>query len=706
MKATILKKRIIGFCKSIILLTTILLCQDVYSQVTLSQDTLVRQLPEVFITATRTRKSIKEIPARLNSIDTISIENQPAITTDDLLRLIPGANIDRHQGIFSKNSSITLRGLNGTPRTLILIDGVPISKADGGGVNWNRMVNDNIERIEVIKGPVSSVYGGNAMAGVINVITKQPTAKLEGELKTFYGTYNTYGGLLRLGGRLKPTGNSLYYAVNGFYRQGDGYIFMPEKSRDSMDLKAYLWETSASAEVGYRYGSGSYSEVEYSYFNDKRGDGTKIFEPDGGYNRYPTHNLRFTSDNNFGKFNWVLRYFYQDENYLRQSETISEKKGKKYTLYNTDSHRKDQGLWTNVTYKAKHNMDFTFGMDLKRGSVDGRDIYLTSTDILVNKGKLDLLALFTGYEWRPFNKKLTFMAGLRFDADKFYDGSFSILDATTLTEFMTLYPSNFKDETWQSWSPKVGIKYFLNDKSDIYISYSKGFRPGMLDDMCRNGNVSKGFKLANPQLMPEHVHNYEIGGNFRPFKGISIEPTVYYTLGTDFHYFVGNGDSIATGGDNLKPVIQRQNVSSVDVLGAEITFNWQYNKQLYFTANYAFNNSKIRSFDTTKRIAKDLTGKFLMEVPVHQFFAGVFYNSSLLQSSIVYSYNGSQWNDDENTLKASSYNTFDFKIGKSFKAFSANLIIQDLFNTRYYDSKGNISPGRFFMLNLSYHFKK
>lgn len=666
---------------------------------------IIRELPEVFITATRTPKNPGDVPARLSAIPPEEIELQPALTTDAILDIIPGINIDRPQGIFSKNAGITMRGLNGTPRVLVLVDGVPVSKTDGGGVNWNRMIPDNISRIEVIKGPVSAIYGGNAMAGVINVISREPESKLDGEAKVFYGTYNTFGGNLRIGGRLKPTGNSIYYNANVFYRRGDGYVIVPPDKEDSMDVKTYLKEMSIGGKIGYRYGSGSYTEAEYSYYTDDRGDGTRIYEEEGGYNRYPTGYFRITTFNYFGRFNWVLRYFYQNEHYLRQTETMSEKKGKKYTLYETDSKRIDQGIWTNASYKMRGNMDLVFGLDLKQGSVDGKDTYYTSSDILENKGKMNFLALFAEYDWQPLGKKMKILAGLRYDVAKFFDGFFTISEPTTLTDFMTTYPSGFENETWHAWSPKLGIKYDISDDADVYISYSHGFRPGMLDDMCRNGNISKGFKLANPQLKPENVDNIEAGADITLFKKVILEPSVYYTIGTDFHYFVGNGDSVVTGADNLKAVLQRQNVSEVRVKGAEITASWQMTKHFYLSANYAFNDSRITAFDTTGRYGKDLTGKFLMEVPENQVFSGIYYTSRILQASVIFNYKSSVWNDDENTQKTAGYSTFDMKIGKTFyQKLNINLIVQDIFNTRYYDSKGNISPGRFFMLNLSWHF--
>ncbi len=662
-------------------------------------------LPEFFVTATRTLHESGDIPARLASIGSKEIFTSPAITTDALLEMVPGANIDRSNGIFSKNASITLRGLNGTPRTLVLLDGIPLNKADGGGLNWNRIIPEFISRIEVSKGPTSSVYGSNAMGGVINIITERPSAKLQGQVKAFYGSFNTFGGLFSIGGRKDASGHGLYYTVNGFYRQGEGYIMVPDDTRDSMDVKNLMKEGLIAAKIGYQYGKQSYTEVEYSYFSDRRYDGFEVYEPGGGYNEYPTHALRVTSINRIGKAELTVSGYYQNEFYHRLSESMAAKKGNKYTLYKTDSRRIDQGIWTNLTLHDNHRMTYTIGLDIRSGSVNASDTYYTSTDVLQNRGKMDFFAIFGEYEWHVIPEKLIILAGLRYDIARFHSGSFIIGEPTSLTSFMADYPTAFSDETWQGLSPKLGLRYNFSHNLNGYLSYSRGFRPAMLDDMCKNGNVTKGFKLANPQLQPETIDNYEIGVDWSPFKSIHLEPSVYISFGHDFQYFVSTGDSINTGGDKDKPIIRRENVSGVQILGAEISGRWQITRTIRLVANYSFNDSKITSFYSPVDV-KDLTGKYIVEVPRNQAFAGIWWLNRFVQVSLVFNYKDYQWNDDENTLKTAPSNTFDLRLGHVFAdKFTVSATMQDIFNTRYYDSKGNLSPGRFIMLNLAYTFK-
>ncbi len=204
------------------------------------------EIPETVITATRTKKNINDLPASARLITTEQIKDMPSAAIDDLLRTEAGINVDRKNGIFSKNASVNMRGLNSSARTLVMLDGVPMNKADGGGVNWNRVNSESVERIEVIKGPGSAMYGGNAMGGVINIFTKDMQAEPAGSIKVSLGSCNTQAAQAWLSGRIKKL-PKLGWSINSFYRRGDGYIIAPEESRDSTDVKTYLWEYNVGA---------------------------------------------------------------------------------------------------------------------------------------------------------------------------------------------------------------------------------------------------------------------------------------------------------------------------------------------------------------------------------------------------------------------------------------------------------------------------
>ncbi len=657
-------------------------------------------LKDFFITADRQQRNADDIPASVYTITGSRAEVYAMNNTDELLYLVPGIHVDRDRGVFSKNSSISMRGLNGSARTLVLLDGVPVNKADGAGINWARIDPDMIDRIEVMKGPNSTIYGSNAMGGVINIITAKDTGPFRARVKTFYGTYNTAGGSISASGSRIRNQKGIYWSLNSLYRKGDGYIPVADSLRDSLDAKTYLEEAEAGVRVGYQFSESGSLEAEYNYYWDKRGDGTFIYEPGGSYNQYPTHFTRLKYQSKFGNWQLTVNGFYQLEHYLRQNETIKKQNGK-YTLYETDSRRIDAGLWLSAALSLPSNRRLTTGIDLKKGSVDASDLYLTSTDVLRDQGKMDLGAVFAQFETPFISSKLSLEVGIRLDVAKFHGGSFTIADPSSLSEFMTNYPTQFHDTSWIAASPRITLLFHPRKQLKTYLSYSRGFRPPTLDDMCRNGNVTKGFKLANPALGPEHLNNFEVGYTAKLFEKLSISQSLFYSLGRDFQYFVASGDSVYTGGDNQKPVLQRQNISKVNVYGTEFSINLELSRSLICFGNYAYSHSVLHPDESKAPSTATLKGKMLMEVPANQASVGVEWRYKWFMAGADYQYTGKLFADDDNLVVNPARYEAGIRLSANYleKAY-LSLSIQDVFNHRYADTKGNISPGRFLMCSL------
>lgn len=671
-------------------------------------DPKTSEIPETVITATRTRKNINELPASVRLITAEQIKEMPSTAIDDLLRTEAGINVDRKNGIFSKNASVTMRGLNSSARTLVMLDGVPLNKADGGGVNWNRINTESVERLEVIKGPGSAMYGGNAMGGVINIITKDIQAEPVSNIKVSLGSCNTQGMQAFLSSRLKKL-PKLGWSLNSFYRRGDGYIIAPEASRDSTDVKAYLLEYNLGGKLAYNFNDSSKLEIGYNYFDDKTGDGVRVYDPEGGYYKYRTNHVYATYHGFIGKTQISANAYVQLENYVNQKEQLKTEKTPpyaitQYVLYLTDSHRDDRGIWLSATTKAGINHKLTYGADIRLSGADASDIYFTSTDTITNKGKMNAFAIFVQDEFSMINNRLKIVAGARADAVFFRDAAFIISAPSVTNNYMMEYSGSYKDKNWLAISPKLGGRYDLKHSNSVYVNYAASFRPGTLDDMCRSGSISKGFKMANPELEPEQLHNFEAGGSFVINKYIRIKPSVYYSLGNQFQYFVGTGDTVYST-SNPKAILKRENVSKAAVTGAEATLRVNPVNSLELTFSYAYNHSVIKSFDTIRFVAKNLSGKFLMEVPKNRFTAMLSWKNKYFNSMLVYEYTGKLYTDDENLIVMSDYYRLDAKFSHVFaRHYSLSLTIQNLTNNIYTDNKGNLGISRFVMLEAGYRF--
>ena len=667
---------------------------------------------DVVVTATKTENYIQNIPTRINLISQRRIKSSPAQTTDELLNNVPGVNISRSFGIFSHSATVTMRGLNGQEqgRVLVLIDGIPTNKSDGGSVNWNLLNTDQIDHIEVVKGPGSSLYGGNAMGGAINILTKKPKESFQGKASVDYGTYNTIRGQLLLSGRLDENSEKgLYWNINSFYRQSDGYITASEADQQANPyiVESVLMEWGTAAKLGYDINKNNGLELSLLNYDDDRGAGEEVYQTQGNNREHDSYHIRAKYFGEKNKLKWNISLFYLNEDYKRISEWLKDD----YTFYKVLSKRVDLGALSSLSYQLK-NQTITSGIDLKQGSVDAKDEYYTSTDVVFNKGKMNTLGVFIQDEISLLNEKLKIIGGLRFDYATFFDGSFKIENPTDETTFMsTYYNNNLSEDNWSALSPKLSVQYKLNTNYRIYASYARGFRPGVLDDMCRSGRIKGGFKVSDPSLKPEYLNNFEIGADARFFEHLRTSLSAYYSLGNDFMYYVNTGDSIDLG-YGLRPIIKASNISKVEIYGLEFEANYFISKNIMINANYTYAHSQIKEYKFTNiSDPVDLTDKYLSDVPAHMGSLSLNWRNKIINTGITAKYMGERWVNDLNQIdeivldsKYPEYTIINLKFSKEIKMTFVNLTLQNILDKKFYDRKGAVCPGRFITLELGIKF--
>lgn len=665
----------------------------------------IQTTDEVVITATKTSRTITSIPTRIEVISSRTIEMAQKTSIDNLLLYNSGINVSRPMGILDHKSIVSMRGLGGSEqsRTLVLIDGIPFNKADGGSVNWNLINPNNVEKIEISKGAVSSLYGGNAMGGVINIITKQIKDSLTGNVNINYGTYNTIGTNFNVSDRISNTkGNGFYWGINGFYHKSDGYVSTPEEERDSTTIKQNMEEVSTGIKLGYDFNASNNIEFSFTYFDDFRGTGTKIYDKDGtcfNHTDY-TNSIRYKGKK--GKLKWNTVAYYNFETFYRLSESIKNKHGQiTYKTYDVSSDRTDLGLLFNSSIEISDNNLITAGIDIKKGQVDASDNYHTSTDIVINKGEMDIYSMYLQDELSFFDKKLLFIGGVRFDYTKFYEGVYNIENGTNATSILnSLINKNLDENSWNAISPKFSVQYRFNDKLRSYISYSRGFRPSVLDDLCRSGFISGGFKIANPNLEAEKLDNIELGIDYT-LNNLKVSTSLYASKGKDFMYYISTGDSIAMG-SRLKPIRKRANISEVEIFGAELDILYQINSNIRMFANYTYNHSEIKDFTT--EFDTNLSGMTLTYVPKNMISGGISWQNRFVNASANIKYLNTQYKNDINTEKIDPYSRLDIRFWKNIKNLRLGLSIQNLTDEVHIESHGNNTMGRYISTDISYKF--
>jgi outer membrane receptor protein involved in Fe transport len=652
------------------------------------------KLDEVVITATKTLRNLKEVPARISVIRSSLIESTPVMQVDDILRFTPGINVNRSSGIYSQRPMVTLRGLSGDEqsRTLVLVNGVPVNTSDEGGANWNRINQYDIERIEVFKGPGSSLYGNNAMGGVINLITKKPSKPQEIFSAVSYGTFNTVRQDLNV--RIR-TDKGYYGTVSQYFLKSEGFNNVPEKDRTPYDIARSLEEIGVSARAGFDKSKWLNWELQYDVFRDKRGEGYQIYAPEGCYRNFNTDLFRGNLKGGDDKTHYDLNLYYQMEHYYDVNEKL---KGTSYTRYDVNSFRKDMGALFNINRELSENNTITAGLELKQGSIDGGDYYQTprqvndSTkvyDTVYNAGTISTLAGYIQDEHAFLDNKIRLIIGLRYDRVSFAGGEYKSTDPwNTMPEL--------KDHTWSELSPRVGLRFNFIKELSAYLSYSHGFRASILDDLTRTGWMWVGPKYANPELGPESMNNYEIGFDVFPVNKLKISASAYYALGKDFLYYVSTGDSLYG-----RSIYIRKNVTNVTIKGAEVEISYELLEGLNMMANYTFCDAKIDEF--TER--PELENKYLKYSPKHTASASLFWNNKTVNTSIRGLYKGAQYTDDANDEKTDSYFTMDIMLSKQImQNYILSLDVQDVFDNRHMETGDYISAGRLIIGRVAFKF--
>ncbi|HOY30351.1 MAG TPA: TonB-dependent receptor [Bacteroidales bacterium] len=653
-----------------------------------------------------------DIPVRTKLMDEQEIKRIPSISASKLFDAVSGVNVSNEFGIFSSTTVVALRGIGGGSQTgtLIVYDGVPLNKTDGGSVNWNIIDKDNIGKIEIIKGPGSALYGSNAMGGIINMMSKPPDGKLSGKISLSSGTFKTL--------ELKTDLSGSFYKGLFFWKTffnhhvSDGYINTPDeiiKENDSIVVPVFLKEWFAGGSLGYYINENNTIELSFQYFNDIRGRGVKIYEDVGSNTERDTYRAFIKYKGQVKNWRLYSNVYGLYEKFFRMNEYYSDGA---YTLYEVDSRREDYGLriWAESPVGKKN--EITFGGEAKIGKVNGKDIYYTSTDLISNSGTMNTYALFVQDKLTFGKDKWNLLAGLRADGAMFHDATFAIEHPSYSVEYLTGFQFDGIDPRfWISINPKLTLQYSPLPSMKMYISIARGFRAPVLDDLCRSEQSRYGFRVANPAIKPEHLYNIELGADNTFFKILKTEVSVYFSKGLDFMSLLSTADSVNLG-YTIAPIYQVSNISSVNIYGLEADVSAPIGKYLRAYINYTFNHSTVSRFVPNTAADRDLTGKFLPDVPMHQFSSGISLRTDYFNLSVSGKYTGTRWIKDDNTVDNIFMMTdryparfiTDIKVWQNVGPFDFSIDIDNLFNIVYINSKGYKSPGRMVLGKISYTF--
>lgn len=232
---------------------------------------------QVIVTAARTSTRLSDSPVSDIQLTRQDLQETPALTLDDALRQVPGFSLFRRSSSRIANPTtlgVSLRGLgsgSGSSRALVLEDGVPLNDPFGSWVYWDRVPEASIASVEVAQEGASSLYGSEALSGVIQFLTRPPVpAGLS--IETSYGNQNTPDLSLWAGGEK----DGWFSTLGGEVFHTDGYYLVPAYDRGTIDTQANSEHGTADLTVGRKFGSQGQDEIfaRGLYFDDSRNNGT------------------------------------------------------------------------------------------------------------------------------------------------------------------------------------------------------------------------------------------------------------------------------------------------------------------------------------------------------------------------------------------------------------------------------------------------
>lgn len=440
---------------------------------------LAQTADTITVTATRTETRLSDTPSSVVVLTPKDIDN--AATVDDALRQVPGFTLFRRTGSREANPTsqgVSLRGIgaSGASRALVLDDGVPLNDPFGGWVYWGRLPRASLERVEVLRGGASDLYGSGAMGGVIQFIRRRDPGAL----------------VVDVSGGTERTGTASLFAAMPHVRIAadwlttEGYILVPPEERGSVDVDA----NARHSLVDVTLDNGPFF-LRASRYDESRNNGTPLQIND-------TFNRQLSAGYDEGAAS-VRAYVLHQDYHQTFSSIAANRNSERLTVDQRVPSRAAGGSaqWSHVL--GMHHA-LVFGGEYR--DVNGVSDEITATAHTRNGGTQKI-------------------------AGAFIEDVFAASDRLSITAAL-------RTDSWQghesSTSPRLSVLYHASNELSLTASAYRAFRAPTLNELFRSFRVGNVLTLANGDLTPEHLEAVEAGARWRWLRATLFSMTTHDTI--------------------------------------------------------------------------------------------------------------------------------------------------------------------------------
>ncbi|MBU1340178.1 MAG: TonB-dependent receptor [Proteobacteria bacterium] len=671
---------------SAVLIAALLLLPVMGTAIASDENQPSTKIDDMVVTATRSKENIKTIPAKVEVIDAREIELTTGKTLTEQLK--KNASI----GVIEYGKDLAGIGIRGfrpefsgiTKHSLVLIDGRP-----AGATNLATVLSDNIERIEILKGPASSLYGAEAMGGVVNIITKKNTGKLTGMVELGAGFYDTNFQKAALGGGISDKMDfdisagrydqqNDFQMGNGDTRANTSFQTQNADIRFGMDF-GETWRADIGAD-GYQ---GRAIETPGDIYNGDVQSGKKDMDRWG---------LDLNLEGRISKRNTLFITAYNtrelQKNYQNYTGYGPYAAAPTFQSYDSETNWiglqiKDAVTWKD--HKIILGMDF---QDIDKESRSYNQDGSRKAPYYPDESRKNI-AGYMETIWNFMDKHMTATLGGRYD-------TFDV--ATESTPYKTDFTPG--TESFSCFSPRAGLTYLFDTGIRLHSTIGKAFVPPKAAQLAGNSQGWGGSTtVGNPDLDPESSITYDAGiGYERSESGLNMDLTYFHT---DIE------DKIITETTGL--VTTYRNSLGAEIRGLEYLASFDLGAPLKWDRSLTVFVNGTRIFNAEEE-QTDHSMKQTQNVANHTVNYGITYDDGRVEAKLNARSQGTMKDTDWNTAGSPEvtypgFTVVDLSAGINFMAHHKLMVkIDNLLDHDYYEKKGFPKPGQSIFVSYRYTF--
>ena len=710
------------------------------------------KLEKIVVTASRADARLEQMAQYTTIISREEIEKSPSQTLDQVLKNIPGMNIGGSP-YFNNDptgQSLKMRGLTNA-KVLVLLDGIPVHDPFYSTIQWAKMPLSSIDRVEIIRGGGSALWGNLAVAGVVNVITKKPDND-KAEIGISYGSFQTKK--IDVSKNLVFSDN-LKIRVSADYMDTDGYQPLPNYWRGSstfLPIPGQVNFTNQDTQRNLRLDTYfKMSEDTSGFLKAGWHDQDQFLKLSTGANLYSSYDVSGGLSQNYGtdkKFQ--ARAWYQNVSFDKSNAGScyansaacsptglvggipSGKSLYTYVSSHDDNPYAELGSYWTLSQEFQNLSSLQFGLDTRRIKAEDTQISYSapananSSPTIVSTGygrtTQQFYGVFAQYKLIPFQGPVEITLNARQDYWKNMD---SISQVTSSSGNIAGGAKPFKSDN--GFNPSAAFKYNFNDNLSFRGSAYKSFRtPGLNNTYRSYGNTTATY-FANADLAPEKLKGFELGADYKnSLFALNVTYFNYEISGLNYSYTVGKykaydpagsgtagnysaGADSSTiqqlcGGDPTQSgyagVCPGQTTSSGNTIsyytdgvtskgsGLELNNRWNLSENLKLDLGYVYTDVFLSK---KLSIVTDPINSQLGGVPRDLAMLGVDWKiNPKFKTYIQVRASGSSYADTPHALKEPGYMTVDVSATYNYdKNLTINANIINLFDKAYVDNQAN-----------------